>query len=261
MIAKGYMDPHFVDAKPSYLLKLKKADLFIQVGLELEIAWAPALLMTARNSKILPGNPGFLDVSEGCDILQRPQTTVDRSQGDVHPFGNPHYWLDPSNGRLMAKNIAKKLSLLDPTHANHYEKNLAIFETKLSDKEKEWDKIANERLKGIKVVTYHNSWPNFAKRFGIQVAGFVEPKPGIPPSPAHVRLLIQQIKTEKISLILIEPYCDAKLPKKIAQETDAKLLIFPPSVEGTKNIKTYFDLFDYEFQLIKDAMTGAKAVQ
>ncbi|MBI4051628.1 MAG: zinc ABC transporter substrate-binding protein [Elusimicrobia bacterium] len=253
-IAKGSMDPHFVDAKPSYLLRLKRADLFIQVGLELEVAWAPPLLTNARNSKILPGNQGFLEASENCEILQKPTGQVDRSMGDVHPLGNPHFWLDPANGRIIALNISNKLSELDPSHAEDYKKNLALFQTRLTQKEKEWDRLVPE-LKGLKVVTYHNSWPNFAKRFGIQVVNFVEPKPGIPPSPAHVQSLIHQIKTEKILLILMEPYFDTKLPQKIAQETGAKLAIFPPSVGADKNIKTYLDLFDFGLKLLKNALS------
>ncbi|MBI4064347.1 MAG: zinc ABC transporter substrate-binding protein [Elusimicrobia bacterium] len=257
-IAKGYQDPHFVDAKPSYLLKLKKADLFIQIGLELEVGWAPPLLTNARNSKILPGNPGFLEASQGCDILQKSAGVVDRSLGDVHPLGNPHFWLDPNNGKTIAKSIAQRLSALDGAHAKDYQANLERFETKLSGKEKEWDKlISQSNIKGIKVVTYHNSWPNFAGRFGLNVVNFIEPKPGIPAAPAHVQALIQQIKSEKITLLLIEPYFDDKLPKKIAKETGAKLLIFLPSVGAKEGVKTYFDLFDYNLNLLKEAL-GAR---
>ncbi|MBI4369688.1 MAG: zinc ABC transporter substrate-binding protein, partial [Elusimicrobia bacterium] len=191
-IARGYQDPHFVETKPSYLLKLKKANMFIQVGLELEVTWAPSLLISARNPKILPGNPGFVEASDGVEILQRTGGGADRSLGDVHPLGNPHYWLDPQNGRIIAKNIAERLALIDPEHAEAYRKNLAGFEAKLSAKEKEWDALA-VAVKGIKVVTYHNSWPNFARRFGIQIVNFIEPKPGVPASPAHVHSLIQQI--------------------------------------------------------------------
>lgn len=256
-IAKGYQDPHFVDAKPSYLLKLKKADLFIQVGLELEVAWAPALLTNARNPKILPGSAGFLDASEGCEILQKPSGRLDRSLGDIHPFGNPHYWLDPSNGRMIARNISLKLSLLDPEHAKRYQENLRGFEAKLSEKEKEWDTIASS-LKGLKVITYHNSWPNFAERFGIEVAGFIEPKPGIPPSPAHIHSLINQIQSEKIPLILVEPYFDLRLPEKISRETGAKLIIFPPSVGAEKGVKTYFDLFEQTLRLLQETVGPAR---
>ncbi len=252
-IAKGYQDPHFVDPKPSYLLKLGRADVLMIVGLELEVGWLPPLLQNARNSKIIPGNPGYLDASEGCHVLQKPTGVVDRSMGDVHPYGNPHYWTEPENGRVIAKHIADKLTELDQPHAADYAANLKAFEDKLTAKEKEWNAIA-ATFKGVKVITYHNSWPNFADAYGLNIVNHVEPKPGIPPSPAHVQSLITQIKQEKIPLLLIEPYFDEKLPQKIAAETGAKLLLFPPSVGGVKEIKTYFDLFDYDLNLIADAV-------
>jgi zinc/manganese transport system substrate-binding protein len=254
-IAKGYQDPHFVDAKPSYLLKLRRADLLIVVGLELEVGWLPPLLTNARNSRILPGNLGYLDASTGCRILQKPTGTVDRSLGDVHPFGNPHYWTDPENGRVIAQHIAEKLEELDAANAKAYQDNLAKFEAKLTDKEKEWDAMAVS-FKGTQVITYHNSWPNFAQHFGIEVVNHIEPKPGIPPSPVHVQELIAQIKRDKVPLLLVEPYFDDKLPQKIAQETGAQFHVFPPSVGGLPEIKTYFDLFDYDVKLLKDAARG-----
>ena len=251
-IARGYQDPHFVEAKPSYLLKLKKAGLFIQVGLELEAGWAPALLTSARNPGILPGKPGFMDASEGCEILEKPSGGVDRSLGDVHPLGNPHYWLDPGNGRLIARAIARRLSVIDPDKAEKYKANLAAFEERLSGKEKEWDTAAAP-LKGVKVVTYHNSWPSFARRFGLEVVDFVEPKPGIPPSPAHIHALIGRIRAEGVRLLLVEPYFDQKLPKKVAAEAGIPLVILPPSVGGEEGIKTYFGLFDRQLELLRKA--------
>lgn len=242
-IAKGYQDPHFIDAKPSYLLALKRADLFLQIGLELESAWAPSLLTGARNRKILPGSPGFLDASSGCRILERAAAGTDRSAGDVHPEGNPHYWLDPANGRIIAENIAGRLARLDPNNAAEYAENLQSFKDRLARKQSQWAKTA-ERLKGLQVVTYHNSWPNFAERFGLTVADFIEPKPGIPASPAHVRGLIERMRREKIRVILIEPYFDSKLPEKIAAQTGAKLLVIPPSVGADKDVASYFSLFD-----------------
>src|SRR3989338_8887525 len=203
-IAKGYEDPHFVQAKPSYLLKLKGADLFVQVGLELEVAWAGALLTNSRNTGILPGNQGFLDASDGCEILEKP-LSVDRSMGDVHPLGNPHYWLDPANGLAIARNIAHRLSQIDSSHAGDYHANLLKFKKRLDEKTKEWEALS-VALKSLRVLTYHNSWPNFAKRLGRGVAGFIEPRPGIPASPAHVQALETQMKREKIPLVLIEPY-------------------------------------------------------
>jgi ABC-type Zn uptake system ZnuABC Zn-binding protein ZnuA len=254
-IAKGYQDPHFVDAKPSYLLKLRGADLLIVVGLELEVGWLPPLLTNARNTNIVPGYSGYLDASQGCHVLQKPTGTVDRSLGDIHPFGNPHYWTDPENGRIIAQHVADKLEELDPPHAQIYRDNLARFEARLTVKEKEWDAMA-AAFKGVKVITYHNSWPNFAEHFGIEVVNHIEPKPGIPPSPTHVEELINQIRREKIPLLLIEPYFDDKLPQKIANEAGAKMLIFPPSVGGESEIKTYFDLFDHDLKLLKDAVGG-----
>ena len=251
-IARGYQDPHFVEAKPSYLLKLKKAQLFIQVGLELEAGWAPALLTSARNPGILPGRPGFMDASEGCEILEKPAGGLDRSLGDVHPLGNPHYWLNPENGRLIARAIARRLSVIDPENAGKYKANLAAFETRLTGKEKDWDAAA-AAFKGIKVVTYHNSWPSFAKRFGLDVVDFVEPKPGIPPSPAHIHSLIARIRAEGVSLLMVEPYFDQKLPKKVAAEAGVPLVIVPPSVGGEEGIKTYFDLFGRQLELLKKA--------
>lgn len=252
-IARGYQDPHFVETKPSYLLKLKKARLFVQVGLELESTWAPALLTNARNPGILPGRPGFMDASEGCEVLQKPAGGLDRSGGDVHPLGNPHYWLNPANGRVIARALARKLSGVDPANAAAYAANLAAFEVRLDGKEKEW-KAAAEGFKGVKVVTYHNSWPNFAAYFGLEVSDFIEPKPGIPPAPAHLRALAGRIKTEGVRLLLVEPYFDQKLPAKLAADTGAALVVFPPSVGGEAGIKTYFDLFDRQLALLKGAL-------
>src|SRR5919106_1503945 len=159
-LAKGYQDPHFVDAKPSFVLQLSRADLLIAAGLELEIGYLPPLIDQSRNNKIHPGNPGYLDASAGCDILQRPTGQVTRAMGDVHPYGNPHYWTDPENGRVIARAIAARLSQLDPAGRDTYAKNLAAFEQKLSAKEKEWDaKMAP--YAGTNVVTFHDSWPNF----------------------------------------------------------------------------------------------------
>ncbi len=250
-IAKGYQDPHFVDAKPSYLLKMRKADMLIVIGLELEVSWLPPLLTNARNPKILPGAPGFVDASEGCTILQKPTDRIDRSMGDIHPFGNPHYWMDPENGRIIARHIVRKLAELDPEHKATYEQNLKTFETQLTEKQKSWKPLAN-----VKVVTYHNCFPYFAKSFGLEVVNHVEPNPGVPPSPAHVQRLIEQIKRDQVPLILMDPYFDERLPKKIAATSGATLVNFPASVGGDPQVKTYFDLFDHNLKLLRDALSG-----
>jgi zinc/manganese transport system substrate-binding protein len=254
-LAKGYQDPHFVDAKPSFVLLLSRADLLIVAGLELEIGYLPPLIDQSRNPKIHPGSPGYLDASIGCDILQRPTTQVTRAMGDVHPYGNPHYWTDPENGRVIARGVAARLSELDPPGRDAYARNLAAFEQKLTAKEQEWTaKMAP--YASLHVVTFHESWPNFAKRFRLVVAGTVEPKPGIPPTPSHTLEIINLIKNEKIPLILVEPYFDRKTPDYIAAQTGAKVLVFYPSVGGTPAIKDYFSLFDVDIDAFVAAMKG-----
>jgi len=256
-LAKGYQDPHFVDAKPSFILKLSRADVLIVAGLELEIGYLPPLIDQARNDKIKPGSAGYLDASIGCDILQRPTTQVTRAMGDVHPYGNPHYWTDPNNGRVIAKSIAAKLSEIDPSGRATYEKNLSAFETRLAEKDKEWlAKMAP--YAGTKIVTFHDSWPNFAKHFKLDVAGHVEPKPGIPPSPSHTLEIINLITAQKIPIILVEPYFDTKTPNFIASKTGAVVVMFFPSVGGKPEIKDYFALFDYDIDAFVNAMKGKK---
>ena len=256
-LAKGYQDPHFVDAKPSFILKLSNADLLLVAGLELEIGYLPPLIDQSRNEKIHPGSLGYLDASIGCDILQRPTEQVTRAMGDVHPYGNPHYWTDPNNGRVIARAIAARLSEIDPAGKAEYAANLAAFEAKLAEKTKEWDaKMAP--YAGTKIVTFHDSWPNFAKRFKLVVAGHVEPKPGIPPSPSHTLEIINLIRTDKIPLILVEPYFDTKTPNSIANQTGAVVVTFYPSVGGVPEIKDYFTLFDRDLDAFVAGMKVAK---
>ena len=256
-MAKGYQDPHFLDAKPSFILKLSRADLLIVAGLELEIGYLPPLLDQSRNDKIHASGAGYLDASIGCEILQRPTTQITRAMGDVHPYGNPHYWTDPDNGRVIARAIAAKLSELDPAGKAAYEKNLAAFEARLAAKEREWDAKMSPYA-GTKIVTFHDSWPNFAKHFKLAITGHVEPKPGIPPTPSHTLEIINLIKTQKIPVIIVEPYFDSKTPKAIAAQTGATVLTLYPSVGGVPEIKDYFSLFDYDINAIVGAMKGNK---
>jgi zinc/manganese transport system substrate-binding protein len=256
-LAKGYQDPHFVDAKPSFVLQLSRADLLIVAGLELEIGYLPPLIDQSRNDKIHPGNPGYLDASVGCDILQRPTTQVTRAMGDVHPYGNPHYWTEPENGRVIARAIAARLSQLDAAGSAVYQKNLAAFEQHLTQKEAEW-RAKMAPYAGTKIVTFHDSWPNFAKAFKLSIAGHVEPKPGIPPSPTHTLEIINLIQAQKIPVILVEPYFDRKTPDYIAGKTGATVATFYPSVGGTPAIKDYFALFDTDVDAFVAAMKGKK---
>jgi zinc/manganese transport system substrate-binding protein len=256
-LAKGYQDPHFVDAKPSFVLQLSKADLVIAAGLELEIGYLPPLLDQSRNAKIRPGGPGYLDASAGCEILQRPTAQVTRAMGDVHPYGNPHYWTDPENGRVIARAIAARLAQLDPAGKAAYTANLAAFEQRLTAKEKEWQaKMAP--YAGTQVVTFHESWPNFAKRFQLQVVGNVEPKPGIPPSPTHTLEIINLITAQKVPMILVEPYFDLKTPKFIGGKTGAAVVVLYPSVGGVPAIPDYLSLFDKNLDAIVAVLQSQK---
>ncbi len=259
-LARGYQDPHFVEPKPSFVLKLSRADLLIVAGLELEIGYLPPLIDQSRNDRIRPGAPGYLDASIGCDILEKPTGTVTRAMGDVHPFGNPHFWLDPENGRVIARAITERLSKIDPAGAPEYKANLASFEAKLAEGEKRWDAELGPYA-GTEVVTYHNSWPNFLKRFKLVAAGYVEPKPGIPPSPSHTVELINMMIEKKIPIILMEPYFDQKTPKAVADKTGATLLTFIPSVGGVPEAKDYVSLFDYDVKLLAGALAAKKGTR
>jgi zinc/manganese transport system substrate-binding protein len=258
-IAKGYQDPHFVEAKPSFILKLAHADLLVVVGRELEIGWLPPLIQQSRNAKIQVGADGYLDASLSAKILEIPTGQITRAMGDVHPLGNPHYWLDPDNGRRVAKAIADKLSRMSPGDAAYFASNDADFDKRLAEAEKRWDAMMAP-YKGVKVVTYHRSWPNFADRFGLDVIGYVEPRPGIPPSPSHTLDLIAEMKRQNVKILMVEPYFDLKTPNSIGRETGARVLVMTPSVGGEKEITDYFKLFDYDIDLLVKAIkeTGAR---
>jgi zinc/manganese transport system substrate-binding protein len=256
-IAKGYQDPHFVEAKPSFLLKLRQADLLIVVGLQLEIGWLPPLITQSGNPRIQVGAPGYLDASQFAEILEIPQGTVTRAEGDVHPMGNPHYWLDPDNGRRIARGIANKLADMDPADASYFQERFQDFDKRLTTAEQKWD-AEMKPYRGRKVVTYHRSLPNFAKHFGLNVIGYVEPRPGIPPTPSHTLELIQLMKRENCKVIMVEPYFDLKTPQSIASATGAQVVVYLPSVGGEKDVKTYFDLFDYDIALLVKAFNATK---
>ena len=251
-VARGYQDPHFVDPKPSFLLKLSKAELLIVVGLELEIGWLPPLITQSSNPRIQVGAPGYLDASRFAKILEIPTGQVTRAEGDVHPLGNPHYWLDPDNGLRIAKGIQNKLSEMRPNDAAYFAQRYDSFEQRLKQAEQQW--LAQMKpYAGRKVVTYHRSWPNFAEHFGLDVVGYVEPRPGIPPSPQHTVELIGQMKRDGVKVIMVEPYFDLKTPNAIARDTGAVVVVLMPSVGGEKEITDYFKLFDYDIAKLKKA--------
>ncbi len=258
-IARGYQDPHFVEAKPSFILKLAKADLLVVVGRELEVGWLPPLVQQSRNPRIQAGAEGYLDASLTAKVLEIPAGQITRAMGDVHPLGNPHYWLDPGNGRRIAKAIADKLSRMAPADAAFFAARYADFDKRLGEAEKRWDAMMAP-YKGLKVVTYHRSWANFVDRFSLDVIGYVEPRPGIPPSPSHTIALMAEMKRQGVKILLVEPYFDLKTPQSIARETGARVVVMPPSVGGEKEITDYVSLFDHDLKLLVDAIreTGAK---
>ena len=251
-LAKPTEDPHFVDAKPSFIVKLNKADMLIEGGLHLEIGWLPNLVVGARNKKILAGDEGYLVASAGVPIIEVP-TTADRAMGDVHPMGNPHFMLDPINGKIVAAHICDRLCQIDAANCNYYKDNLKDFTKRLDQKFSEWQK-ALEPFRGTKIVTYHKTFPYFANRFNLNVVGSLEPKPGIPPSPTHINSLIPMMKNGGVKLILIEPFRERKTPEFAATQTGAKIVVFPIMVGGQKETDDYLSLFDYTINQIVSAL-------
>jgi ABC-type Zn uptake system ZnuABC Zn-binding protein ZnuA len=252
-IAKGYQDPHFVEPKPSFIVAVSRADLLVVVGRELEIAWLPTLMTSSRNAKIQPGGSAYLDASLNVKILEIPTGQITRAMGDVHSQGNPHYWLDPGNGRLIAQAVRDKLSQLAPADRAYFDQRYRDFDARLTAAEKRWD-ATMAPYKGTKVVTYHRSWPNFMERFGLDVMGYVEPKPGIPPSPSHTLELISSMKAQGVKLIVVEPYFDLKTPRAIATQVGGTVLELAPSVGGTKEATDYIKLFDHNVSALAAAL-------
>ncbi len=277
-IATGYEDPHFIAAKPSYMMAARKADLWIRVGLELEIGYEQLILDGSRNPGIRVGTPGHLDASEGVLRLEVPTQRINRSMGDVHPLGNPHYWLDPLNGRIVAKSIGKRLERLAPEHAEYFKERTASFQRELDEHMfgpelvgktgggKLWALLLKGQLDtviqkpgppvlggwmatmrpraGQKVVTYHRSWSYFVHRFGLVVVEELEPKPGIPPSPGHVADVVKRVKAEGVKVLLMEPFYSRKAPELVAAETGITVVECANSVGGQPEATDYVAMID-----------------
>ncbi len=256
-IARGTEDPHFVDARPSYIRVLNQADVLIEGGAELEIGWLPPLVNGARNSKILSDAPGHVILSHGIRLLEVPTGPVDRSMGDVHPLGNPHFSLDPGNGKIIAGILAETFTRLDSANASYYASNLKKFTERLDKKLAEWAKLM-EPYHGTKVVTYHKSFTYFLERFGLELVGTIEPKPGVEPSPSYINALIPRVKGAGVTLVIIEPFRPHKTPGYVAQAIGAKLLLLPDAVRGNEKVKDYFGLFDYDVAEIVAALKNSK---
>lgn len=242
-IATGYQNPHFVDPKPSYIIKLSNADLFITVGLDLETGWSPSLLTSSRNPKIQKGSAGYVDASIGVPLLQVP-SSINRGEGDIHIYGNPHYWLDPLNGKFIARNICNGLERISPENKAYFEANLKVFNETIDQKLKTWN-TTMAKYKGAKVIAYHNEWCYFENRFGLQIVDFLEPKPGIPPTPSQLVKIIKAVKANSIKVIISSPYFTTSSSDVVAKQTGAKVLTLATSVGAFDSIKNYYDLFDY----------------
>jgi zinc/manganese transport system substrate-binding protein len=237
-LSRGDQDVHFLEVLPSYMMKLREADIFFQIGLQLEM-WAPQLVDGSRNSSLK-----IVYLSDAITPKEVPTTKVDASQGDVHPQGNPHYWLDPYNAKSMAEVIYLELTLSSPENESYFKKNLDAYLKKLDNKIIEWEDQMS-KLKNNEIIFFHSSWIYFADRFGIRIAGYVEPKPGIPPTPSHNAEIIQLIKKKNIKLIVTEVFYSDSAPNQIASMTGAKVLKVPTQVYGLENIKSYIEMMDY----------------
>ncbi len=236
-IGQGKSNLHFVEVLPSYMFKVSKADIYLKVGLSLD-QWAQGVIDGARNSKLT-----VIDCSKGIEALDKPSGKVDASMGDLHPDGNPHYWLDPRNGKTIATTICDALCSVDAANATAYRSNRDAFNALVDQKFSEWAKTTAS-IAGTKVITYHSTFAYLANAFGFSVAGFIEPKPGIEPTAEHNTALIDLIKSEHIKTILRDPYYSSRAPDAIARATDAVVYTAPSSVGGTAEAKDYISLFD-----------------
>jgi zinc/manganese transport system substrate-binding protein len=242
-LSHGYMDPHYVEPKPSLVIDLNRADLLVHVGLELEIGWLPPLVLGARNDKIGRGQPGNLDASTQIPVLDVPATRVDRSMGDIHPQGNPHYWIPPDNALIVAREIAARLGQIDGAGTATYQANLKKFQDEIARRRVEWEKRA-AKVRGMKIVTYHKSWSYVSKWLGLQEVGYIEPKPGIPAPPSHIASLIAFMRREGVKVILMESFYPRNTVDLVASKAGAKALVMPSDVGATPEIKDYFSLVD-----------------
>ena len=254
-LAKPTEDPHYVDAKPSHIVTLNRADVLIEGGAELELGWLPPLLESSRNAKIATGARGRIVASDGVRMAEIPKT-FDRSRGDVHSRGNPHFLIDPLNAKVVARNIAERFAQVDPRSAALYRRNLAAFNSRVDTKLAQWQGQL-QPFRGAKIVTYHRDFVYFAGRFGLQVVETLEPKPGIAPSPAHIAGVIGAMKSAGARVILVQPYQNRRTAETVARQTGARVLDIPQQPGARTNSATYFDMMDYMVTTLATALRGA----
>jgi len=242
-ICAGNQDPHFLQARPSYMVTLSRADLLVAVGLELEVGWLPALIQGARRPAINPGRPGYLEAATAIQPIDVPVGGVDRSRGDIHPFGNPHFWLDPLNVKLAARAIADRLAQLDPADAPVFRANLATLNGRIDRRMQRWQATLAP-YRGTKIASYHATFNYFARRFGLQQVGYLEDRPGIPPSPGHLVDLVRQMRAAHARVILHENFYDPATSRVVAERADAQVLLLPVSIGGAPATSSYERLLD-----------------
>ena len=255
-LAKPTEDPHYVDAKPSHIVTLNRADVLIEGGAELELGWLPPLLENSRNKKISAGAPGRIVASDGVKMLEIP-SSFDRSKGDVHSRGNPHFLLDPVNVKTIAGQMAERFSRVDPKSAAIYRGNLAKFNAKVDAKLAEWQGRLTP-YRGAKIVTYHNDFIYLASRFNLEVVATLEPKPGISPSPAHLARVIGTMKAKNARVILVQPYQSRRTAATVARQTGAVVLDIPQQPGARPNVSSYFDTMDYMVNTLAAALRAAR---
>jgi zinc/manganese transport system substrate-binding protein len=253
-MALGTQDPHYVEPKPSLILELRRADLYLQVGLDLEVGWAPLLLDQSRNPRLQPGGAGHLDLSGHVEVLDIPVGRVTRAEGDIHPYGNPHYWLHPENGLRMAEAIASRLSSLDPDGSPAYDRALVSFRSDVEAAIARWRRVA-EPIRGAPLVAYHNSWKYLADFLELEIVDYVEPRPGIPPAPRHLTELVGRMTRGGVRVIVMDPFHDPRVSRSVADRAGARLLVLPSSVGGVPEVQDYVALLDHNIAALVDALS------
>ena len=251
-LARGNQNAHDLEVRPSLMIKVRRADLLVVNGLELD-QWADVVVQGANNARVIPGAPGRVDASQGIMVLEAPTTRVDRSMGDVHPLGNPHYTLDPGMAPAITANILGGLVRVAPQSRPVFERNRTEFLGRLDEAMARWTKLL-EPFKGAKIVVDHNMWPYFLTRFGLVQAGTIEERPGIPPTPAHLTRLIGLMKAEQIKVVIMAPWGDQKLAERVAQDAGAKAVTLATGVGAVKGTDTYVDMADYDVKTLAQGL-------
>lgn len=251
-LSRGTINTHELEIRPSMMLKLRRADVLVENGLDLDM-WIDVAVQGANNANVVRGAPGVIDISRGIPVLEVPSVRVDRSMGDVHPRGNPHYSLDPGLAPMVTQNIVDGLSRVAPEHRPTFERNRRAFLSELDPHMAAWTKIM-EPVRGARVVVYHPQWIYFLTRFGLVEAGWIEERPGIPPSPQHLVRLVRKMKDEGIKVVVYAPWNDQKLAARVAEEAGAKTVLLAQMVGGVKGVDSYIGAVDYNVKTLAQAL-------